>query len=54
MTKPVYSAGARYERKAFITYLSRHAKDSASPIWEVILAWVRARRSRYDKKPGGL
>ena len=56
-TKPIFSAGARYERAAMRSHLERLAKqngDSHGAIIEQILEWVRTRQSRYDKKPGGL
>lgn len=55
MKTPAYSAGARYERKAVRVYLERKVKaygrDSS---YAVLLAWMRSRQTRYDKKAGGL
>jgi hypothetical protein len=52
---PLYSAGARYERKALRVYLERKVRgygiDSA---YAILLAWVRGRQSRYEKRLGGL
>jgi hypothetical protein len=51
----LYSAGARYERKAMRAYLERKIKSYGSgSAYAVLLAWVRGRQSRYEKKPGGL
>ena len=54
-TTPSYSAGARYERAAMRTYLERKVQAyGTGSAYGVLLAWVRGRQGRYDKKPGGL
>ena len=54
-TTPLYSAGARYERKALRAHLERkvkaHGQDSS---YARVLAWVKGRQVRYEKKSGGL
>jgi len=54
MDKSVYSAGARYERAAMRKYLERKINTLHSAEFALVLKWVRARETRYDKKPGGL
>lgn len=56
-SNPQKSAGARLERNSFRNYLRRELKKL--PLGDqnqlrVALAWVDARRSRYDRKVGGL
>jgi hypothetical protein len=60
-TTPIYSAGARYERKALREYLARRIEkyikaghDERATQLALVLVWVKTRQSRYDKKPGGL
>lgn len=57
----VYSAGARYERKAIVARLRRRIryydaeeKCFSSEVLRIELEWQLARQKRYDAKPGGL
>lgn len=56
---PLYSSGARYERATMREHLERKVKQygtfgNAGEIYAKLLKWVRARESRYSKRPGGL
>jgi hypothetical protein len=56
---PKFSAGARYERKAFRERLRRMANAHADgsierAVYEKEVAWVIARQQRYDKRRRGL
>lgn len=58
--KAPYSAGARYERAAFRSYVRRRIRrweDQSEVVaaeLEEVEAWILKRQSRYDKRPGGL
>lgn len=55
MPSPIYSAGARYERKALREKLERGLKrDPFDVVYKYLLQWVKGRQARYDKRPGGL
>lgn len=59
MAHPLYSAGARYERAALRTYLARLIRSKRTFVedekcYQRVLAWVKKREVRYDKKRGGL
>ena len=55
MADPLYSAGARFERKAMREAIARWMKAvPEEPLYRAILKWIKARESRYSKKPGGL
>jgi hypothetical protein len=51
---PLYSAGARYERKALRAYLKRRSRTTTTMEVLDVLRWVVARQARYEKKRGGL
>jgi len=52
-----YSAGARYERAAFLKHLRTRLKTgdvSMARVSTILIAWVRDRQKRYRSRKGGL
>jgi len=52
---PLASAGARYERAAFRTYIRRRMLYNSEDLsLQDILDWILAREKRYGRRAGGL